>query len=140
MRILLTLLLVLSCYGFGFSQNKKSEPPKGRIFVLYADGITDDTEALNAWGRGDKVLYKEKPLKNILENKTMLFSWKVRFNRKNSIVRYNTFIIEHHSYDRAKGLFDFGPNVRFYQNNIVRERFSIPKCVHIPITIAKYFQ
>jgi hypothetical protein len=48
------LLLLIGSYNTNFGQNKPNNP-KQITYVLKGDGITDDTEALNAWGKGDKV-------------------------------------------------------------------------------------
>lgn len=87
-------------------------------FVLKGDGVTDDTEALNAWGRGQKVLYKGRILGDVLQRGRFLITWRVNFNRPNSIVRHNVFVWQYKGYDRTDWV-NYSRRVRHMDNRII---------------------
>lgn len=89
-------------------------------YVLKGDGFTDDTDALNAWGRGEQVMYQGRILGDTLQNGTFLITWRINFNRKNSTVRFNTFVRQYAGFD-SLDILHFGRRVRNYNNNVIDE-------------------
>ncbi len=123
--IAVIVLLVLFALGYCGTRNTPAQrvpvytgPVTRAVYVLKGDGITDDTFALNAWGRGERVIYQGRVLGNKLENGTFLVTWRVDFNRKNSIVRYNTFVWKYVGYDNIDWL-HFGSRVLHYGNRVI---------------------
>lgn len=113
-------------YSIGQNRNKLKIIQALGSYVLYADGYTDDTDALNAWGRGEVVRYKGgKKVGRILENGTFLISGKIKFNKNNSTVRNNTFILERDRGYFNRNILDFNWKVRNYNNKIViQDRYN----------------
>ncbi|CAN5133374.1 hypothetical protein BH09PAT1_BH09PAT1_2730 [soil metagenome] len=113
-----------------------------RIYNLRGDGLTDDTDALNAWGSGERVTYRGKILGDRLQNGRFLITWRINFKRPNSTVRFNTFVRRYMGFD-SLDILKFGRKVRHYNNEIVdempfidrRRRVIRNKTVHIPIVV-----
>lgn len=112
--LLILLLLPLTIKAQESTERYRNVP----YYVLVGDGVTDDTEALNAWGKGERVYYKGRVLNNILENGRFLITWQVIFNRPHSIVRYNTFVWQYTGYDRTDWIVH-GKRTRYYRNHII---------------------
>ena len=96
------LFLFAGFGGYGSTYAQKSQYEYYRVTqykVLYGDGKHDDTQALNAWGRGQRVLYNGKFLGKTLHNGKFLITWEVNFKKKGLTVRNNTFIVRYTGYD-----------------------------------------
>lgn len=120
-----TIMLLLFVAGTFFvpvsafsQQNQKIEC--NQCPVLRGNGFTDDTDALNAWGRGERVIFEGKVLGDVLQRGNFLITWKIRFNRPNSTVRFNTFVRRYSGFDSLRQI-DYGWGVRHYQNRIIDE-------------------
>lgn len=111
-KFLLCIVFILNVAFIGSAQTK--------IYTLVADGHTDDTEALNAWGKGEKVLFEGKILDNTLENKTCVISRTVTFHLKKGIIQNNLFI-ESPSFKGFIRL-HFGKEVQFVNNDLISEK------------------
>ncbi len=110
MKKILTILAFILVLNFtSFSQTK---------YNIVGNGIVDDTKALNAWGQGKKVTYKGKVLGRILQNGKFKITWGIKFNRKNSIVRNNTFYWHYTGFDSLNWI-TYGRRVKHYRNQIV---------------------
>jgi len=112
-------------------------------YVLKGDGFTDDTDALNAWGRGQNVIYRGRVLGNVLQNGTFLITWRVNLNRKDSVVRFNTFVTRYSGYDDTR-IVHYGHRVRQYGNRVVdespfrqRRQFNRARKIFVPFKISK---
>ena len=111
MKKLLLIVFTLVIFAVGANAQHK-------MLVLHGDGEQNDTKALNAWGRGEKVLYHGKVLGNKLEHLKFFIDWQVRFNRPHSIVRNNTFFWHYTGYDRTDWVV-YGRKVKHRKNKIV---------------------
>src|SRR6476661_502001 len=118
---ILTIVMIVGAFIAPTSAQKVptyNGPVIRAVYTLKGDGFTDDTDALNAWGRGEQVKYQGRILGNVLQNGTFLVTWRVDFQRKNSTVRFNTFVWKYIGYDRADWI-NYGRRVRHYNNKIV---------------------
>ena len=94
--------------------------PERTRYVLKGDGLTDDTEALRAWNSGKEVLYRGKVLKDLLQNGRFLVTRDIRFDRANSVVRYNLFIIKGRAILNEE-VITSTLRTRFYENEVMRD-------------------
>lgn len=110
--------LILICVALLLFSVSVNAQRRHHIPTLIGDGITDDTKALNAWGRGDKVLYKGKVLGNVLENGKFLITWRIDFDRPFSTVRNNIFVWKYTGYDRTDWI---NPSflVKYHNNRVI---------------------
>lgn len=98
-----------------YERQDRYEQRYGR-YTLYADGVNDDTQALNAFGRGERVFYRGRVVDRRLVGGTFLVSGPVTFSARGA-VRNNTFIFVGNRRD-VRNLITFGYGVRNDNNRI----------------------
>lgn len=128
MKKIIAIILILAFVLVAVINNSAQTDPndftkvlpqyKGNPTKLYGDGVHDDTEALNNWGKGKTVYFNGKKLGRFLEKGTFLVTWRVDFNRRNSIVRDNTFVWKYTGFDNSNW-FGYGRRVKHYRNKVI---------------------
>jgi hypothetical protein len=87
------------------------------VYTLYGNGVTDDTAALNAFGRGERVRYRGSILRDRLTNGRFLISGRVSFTDRDLVVTNNVFIVRG-SRHQARDIVYFGYGVRNVNNRL----------------------
>lgn len=120
-KIIFGLLILLALSISTFAQER------GDSIRLYADGIHDDTEALQLWNDGVPVWDKnfEKMYGDVISNKTFLISGKLNLSDKTKTIRFCNFVMKYpYRYPVAFNSFwkiKHHSNEYFWENRFGRE-------------------